>query len=262
MAKVIKVTDELREEIRKEFEEQLAKSKFPDGKFTFSKSFSTVQRKVTLKFSEKAWWKMRALVAECDKEVGWHGFARRGEDPEKDEYYIDDIIVYPQEVSGTTVTTDQVKYQTWLYNRDDEEFFSIRMQGHSHVNMGVTPSGVDLTLYESILANLGAEDFYIFLIWNKKDDRTIKIYDLAKNILFENADVSVVVEYHEGGIEEFLEQAKAQIEEKKTPVVPVYQSGRTYPQTNNTKPDFAGASKWGSYEDEFDTYYKGCTRGW
>ena len=81
----------------------------------------------------------------------------------------------------------------WLMNHEDDVFNNIRMQGHSHVNMGVTPSGVDNSLYERILEQLDDEMFYIFLIYNKKGDKTFKIYDLAKNILFETGDVTVKV---------------------------------------------------------------------
>ena len=35
--------------------------------------------------------------------------------------------------------------------------------------------------------------FYIFLIYNKKGDKTFKIYDLAKNVLFETSDVTVKI---------------------------------------------------------------------
>ena len=39
--------------------------------------------------------------------------------------------------------------------------------GHSHVNMGTSPSSVDLNHQEEILRMLGDNDFYIFMIWNK-----------------------------------------------------------------------------------------------
>lgn len=192
MAKIIKITPDCLAEIRKDFEETLSSAKLSDGKISFSKSFGNIKRDATVFFTHEAWQKMQALIKGFDKEVAWHGIAYRGEEG-KDEYYITDILVYPQEVTGATVNTDQEKYQMWLMNHEDDVFNNIRMQGHSHVNMGVTPSGVDNSLYERILEQLDDEMFYIFLIYNKKGDKTFKIYDLAKNILFETGDVTVKV---------------------------------------------------------------------
>ena len=174
MAKPIKLTPEIIEEVKKEFDAYV-KDKISDGRISFQKTVNTVQRKATVYFVQSAYRKFQALVKEFDKEVAWHGIAYRGKDESKDEYYITDILVYPQEVTGATVTTDQNKYQTWLMNHDDETFNNIRMQGHSHVNMGVTPSGVDENLYESILAQLDDTMFYIFMIWNKKNDKKSKV---------------------------------------------------------------------------------------
>lgn len=184
MSKNIKITDESLNEVRKAFEEALSTGKFSDGKITFTKTLGIVNRKATIFFTELAWLKMQTLIREFDKEVAWHGIAKRGEDASKDEYYITDILVYPQEVTGATVSTDQEKYQMWLMSHDDEVFNNIRMQGHSHVNMDVTPSSVDTSLYDRILEQLDDDMFYIFMIWNKRKEKTIKIYDLAKNIFF------------------------------------------------------------------------------
>lgn len=187
-SKPIKLTPVIIDEIREEFMKYLKGGKIQDGKISFNKNLSSTERKATVFFTETAWNKMQALIREFDKEVAWHSIASRiGDDLSKDEYLISDILVYPQEVTGATVTTDQQKYQNWLMQHDDETYNNIRCQGHSHVNMAVVPSGVDLQFYESILSQLNDDMFYIFMIWNKKGDRTIKIYDLAKNILFDNS---------------------------------------------------------------------------
>lgn len=214
MAKVLKVDEDVLNSIREEFEKELAESNFANGKFTFTKTLAVINRKATLFYSEKAWLKQTMLIKENGKEVGWHGYARRGEN---DDYYIDDVIVYPQVVTGATVNTDQAEYTNWLYDRSDEEFNSIRYHAHSHVNMGVTPSSVDEVMYESFLAGLRENDFYIFAIFNKSGSKTIKIYDNQKNILFETNDVEIKVVNDGLGIEDFLEQAEALV--KDTPVV-------------------------------------------
>lgn len=190
MAKIIKLTPECLDELRREFEVALRNVKLSDGKLNYTKSFSTIKREATVYFTHMAWEKMQALIKGFDKEVAWHGVAHRGEN---DDYIITDILVYPQEVASATVNTDQEKYQMWLMSQEDDVFNNIRMQGHSHVNMGVTPSSVDTSLYDRILEQLEDDMFYIFLIYNKKGDKTFKIYDLAKNVLFETSDVTVKV---------------------------------------------------------------------
>ncbi len=208
MSKQIKLTDQQMQELQAEFLQSLRTTKMSDGKINFSKSLVNNNRKATLYFKEWAYHKMLTLVREFDTEVAWHGIATRGENAEKDEYIISDILVYPQTISGATVTTDQEKYQTWLIQQPDEVFNNIRMQGHSHVNFGTTPSGVDTALYQGILNQLDDTMFYIFLIWNKKGEHTVMIYDMAKNTLFENFDVIIEVLPDENGLIDFLKQAK------------------------------------------------------
>lgn len=193
MSKLIKLTDENRDEIRKEFDQILMGLKLSDGKVQYTKIIGNITRKAKVFFTEAAWYKMQALIDGYDKEVGWHGIAYRHDDLNVDQYYITDIMVYPQEVTGATVTTDQEKYQSWLMKHDDDVFNNIRMQGHSHVNMAVSPSSVDTSLYDRILGQLTDDMFYIFMIWNKKGDKTVKIYDLKKNILFDTADCEIEV---------------------------------------------------------------------
>ena len=215
MSKIIKLTPEHIKECMTEFEKDLTSSKWADGKINFSKTIGTISRKAKIFFTEGAWMKMQALVREFEKEVAWHGVAFRGEDAEKDEYIIKDILVYPQKVTGASVEMDTEEYAKWIEeNIDDERFFNIRMQGHSHVNMGVTPSSVDLTHQEAILDQLSDNLFYIFMIWNKKGDSNIKIYDLAKNVLFETADIEVEVMNDGYGLNSFIKEAKAQVKDR------------------------------------------------
>ncbi|MBR5014343.1 MAG: hypothetical protein IKY16_07035 [Bacteroidales bacterium] len=220
MSKIIRMTEDHRNELRKDFEKTLADLKLSDGKVSFTKVLGTIDRKATVVFSDIAWFKTQTLVREFDKEVAWHGLARRSDNPEKDEYYISDILVYPQEVTGTTVNTDQERYEKWLMSHDDETFNSIRMQGHSHVNMGITPSSVDTSYYDRILDQLEDDMFYIFMIFNKRGEKTVKIYDMQKNVLFETADVTIEVE-NTLGIGEFLRDAKESVRDK------VYTSSNT-----------------------------------
>ena len=172
MAKYIKMTPEIQEECRvsflAEFNAVLAKNKFSDGKLSFTKSFGTIDRKAHIYITEIAWMKMTSLLREFSKEVAWHATAYRIPG-DKDEYLIKDILVYPQTVTSSTVDMDVEKYAQWIQENvmaGDERFDHIRCQMHSHVNMGVFASGTDTQHQEEILAQLGDNDFYIFMIWN------------------------------------------------------------------------------------------------
>ena len=223
MSKVIKLTTEQLQECRRDFDTALSTMKLTDGKISFIKTITSPNEKATLYFDPLAWRKMQTLIKEFDKEVAWHGVAYRGEDETKNEYFITDILVYPQNVTGATVNTDQEKYEMWLMQHEDEVFNNIRMQGHSHVNMATSPSGVDETHQAKILEQLEDDMFYIFLIWNKSNSKFIKIYDLKKNILFETIDVTVEILDDGSGIDEFLAEAKKLVEDK--PTTPYYSGG-------------------------------------
>ena len=229
MSKVIKLTTEQLQECRKDFDTALSTMKLTDGKISFIKTIACPNEKATLYFDPLAWRKMQTLVKEFDKEVAWHGVAYRGEDETKNEYFITDILVYPQKVTGSTVNTDQEKYEMWLMQHEDEVFNNIRMQGHSHVNMPTSPSPVDETHQAKILEQLEDDMFYIFLIWNKSNSKFIKIYDLKKNILFETIDVTVEILDDGSGIDEFLADAKKLVEDKPT----TYYNGSSYYSGNN-----------------------------
>lgn len=247
MSKIIRIAPDQYDQLYQEFLQSLRGTRISDGKITYTKTFDTVTRKATVFFSEKAWLKMEALINGFDKEVAWHGIAYRDEDPTKDNYYITDILVYPQMVTGATVNTDQKEYEKWLMELDDKTFNNLRMQGHSHVNMGVTPSAVDTQYYDDILDRLEDDMFYIFMIWNKKAQKTVKIYDFAKNVLFDTFDCEVKVVDGEYGLSKFVDEAKANVKDRvytsnhNTYATSSYQTPKYTPPATTTKPAAAAS---------------------
>ena len=166
---------------------QLKFLKAIDGQLTFTCKLPTQTRdKATLKIEEPAWKKIMALVDECSKEVAWHGTVSK----HNNTYIIEDIYVFPQTVTGATVTSDETEYSMWLMQQPDAVFNKLRFHGHSHVNMGVRPSGVDTAYQDNVLKNL--KDFYIFAIFNKRGDNWCTIYDVEDNIVYEDTDIELV----------------------------------------------------------------------
>ena len=251
MSKPIKMTEAFKNECRADFEKALDLVRLTDGKVTFTKVFGGQTRKAKILFTPTAWVKMIRLVMDFDKEVAWHGVARRGDDPEKDEYIISDILVYPQKVTAAHVDMDPIEYAKWIMEHD-ERFSNIRMQGHSHVRMGTTPSGTDIQHQDDIVNMLKDDDFYIFMIWNKYMVSTNKIFDLQKNILFEDSDITWGFTGDDETIADFISDAKKMVVDSvgttvKSVVV-------QYPSQNQQSVLPKGATT-GAYNSPYDPYH-------
>lgn len=189
--------------------------------------------KAKLVIELKAWLKMSALIDECDKEIAWHGLVEKNDNI----YTIKDIIIFPQTVTGTTVNSDETEYSLWLAQQPNEIFDKLRFHGHSHVNMGVNPSGVDKDYQENMIRNV--QDFYIFSIFNKKGDNWCTIYDVKDNIVYEDTDIELHIPTAQAEA-----WAKAAIKE----YVTVYKAP-TKPKTKSKKSSV--------YDDDDDEYIYG-----
>ena len=128
-------------------------------------------------------------------------------------FRVSDVLVYPQAVTGATVRTEEQVYGQWLMNLPDETFSNLRSQSHSHVNMKPSPSSQDLIDQGIILDQMGGGcKFYIFMIWNKKLEHFIRIYDLEANLLYETEDVDISLSEEGEDLEAFLSRAKELVE--------------------------------------------------
>ena len=214
MPKPIVLTEEVIQEMAQSFARKLRTAKLSDGKLTYTQQFSYETDegvKAHIVFTPEAYVKMVTLIYKYDSEVAWHGTVNR---LAEDCFLITDILVYPQEVTGTTVNTDQDKYQQWIMEIDGEVFDKLHMQGHSHVTMQTSPSVTDLTHQEAILSQLDEDRFYIFMIWNKRMEHNIKIYDMASNTLYEDSDIVVTVQSDGCNLDQFLKDASAAVVKK------------------------------------------------
>lgn len=218
MAKPIKLTEALIQQMTKEFEEKLRSTRLASGKVDYTKAFTYQgdDTKIKVLFDPLAYLKMLALVDHFSSEVGWHGTVER---VANDVFVIKDILVYPQVVAAATVNTDQEGYTKWLMSLDDDTFNAMHMHGHSHVYMATGPSSVDDTHREMILSQIGEEDFYIFIIWNKRNEYTVSVYDLKTNTLYEDKDVEVGINGNNFDMDAFLGDADRIVVKKQTSYV-------------------------------------------
>lgn len=168
--------------------------------------------KATLSFTMKAYTKMLALVDNCEKEIAWHGIVRKKKKGAKATYVVEDILMFPQIVTAATVKGKEPEYAMWCAQLPAEQLNKLRMHGHSHVRMGVSPSGVDTNYQDDMVETI--EDFYIFLIANKQRAFWTRIVDVADNIVYDERDVDIVVDeiasnskWVEDAIKEYLTEA-------------------------------------------------------
>lgn len=135
-----------------------------------------------------AYAKIQSLVNKYNHEVAWRGTVTK----RKNKFIIHDIYVYPQTATAATVEDNDEEYVEWLYNLPDNVFNNLKVQGHSHVNMGVSPSGVDLNMYQDMSNQI--QDYMIFMIANKKGDFWFSIYDVANNLKINSVPYSLGLE--------------------------------------------------------------------
>lgn len=126
---------------------------------------------------------MRAYTEQCSDEIGWLGTVTYH--PKENAYLIHECRLFEQEVhSATTEITAEglSSFGEELLQQDDgmEVWNNLKMWGHSHVNMGTTPSGQDDDQMETFQDN----DFFIRIITNKKGALRCDVYDFTTSIAY------------------------------------------------------------------------------
>jgi len=297
MGKPIKATAEMKAEILADVAKKLESMNAFDGKFKIEFDYQYGESdKARVSFTPLAWRKQKRLVADFYTEVGWHGVCKR--DPEDPAHFIvEDIIVFPQGVTGATVTPSQEEYDMWKGMLPDDQFNNLRFHGHSHVNMDVSPSGTDTTYQKklsdgiegadfteeerkAVLEEMGDSCFYVFMILNKSGKFWIRIRDMFYNIEYSSNEIEVI---HEEEIDElgvFIADAKSKVHsgtsynnktspangrwwnqdkgpKNNTPALP--QSGSQSAQQSQQKTH--GAQSASPYYDDDDGYPSGYWNG-
>lgn len=190
--KPIKMTEQLALEMAKEMLVKLGSSgRIDASSFTYTKTYETKQKDaVEVNFTEEAYQEMFALIDHFSCEVAWRGVVNRIDET---HFQITKILIYPQTVSDVTVDTDQEEFNKWYEHLEPDVVRNLRFQGHSHVNMGVSPSGRDMSDQWRLVSGLRPTNYQIFMICNKRRDINVWVYDLAKNVVYEGSDVKITI---------------------------------------------------------------------
>lgn len=232
MSKPIFMTPEIINEVTENFRKQAASLMLFRGKRTIDIDYYWVQSKnpeeqehVMITFTRNAWKKQQALIQNFSSEVGWHGLVTRDKENPL-HFIIEDILVFPQVVTGTTVTPNDEAYAVWNATLPPEKMNAMRFHGHSHVNMGVSPSGTDDQYQKDMLGRLNGDGlteeakvrmkeamgdmaFYIFMIFNKSGSHNVRVFDYWGNTYYEGAEITV--EHEPDELADFLAEAKAKV---------------------------------------------------
>lgn len=250
--KPIFLSEEDKAKMLEEFKDQLDKESLFDGTLKFERKWTyndTKEERAVIIYTPEAYLKTIQLIKEFNGEVAWHCLVERGDEG---EYIIYDVLVYPQEVTGVTVNTDQQEYTQFLMDLTDDEANAMHVQCHSHVMMSTNPSSVDLNHQSQIVQSLRS-GFYIFQIWNKKLETTSVIYDIDNNIVYENKDIDIEVSGENGFMSEFIDKCKEIVKERKWSASKTNLPSNAYSAKSNAITPHLWADD--EYEDMISDYY-------
>ena len=145
--------------------------------------------------TQKAYEKMMALVDNCEYEIAWFATVDVSEDGKL--LTVEDTIFVPeQKVTGVTVgikeesMSNLFKYLRETYGVDKaiEINNKMRLWGHSHVNMGVSPSGTDTNqMKEFTLDYVEGNPYFIMIILNKHKAIHVTLLDMRAKMKYVNA---------------------------------------------------------------------------
>lgn len=139
-------------------------------------------------YTPKAWAKIWHTVDSVSTEVSWLGCVEKlGND-----FLVTDIFVPKQEVTQTTTDILPEAEASLLYELVSNDICpsTLTLWGHSHVNMGVTPSGTDEQEVEDRLEN---SEMLIRTIHNKHREIKCDIYLPQEDLIFENVNSYIYV---------------------------------------------------------------------
>lgn len=202
-------------------------------------------------YSNRAWQKMKQAISICPEEVGWLGTV----DKVDGGYMVTDIHVPEQIVTGAETDISADALAQLVVDLDYPE--NLYYWGHSHVNMGVSPSGQD---EQQTAEYLEHNDVFIRGIYNKRGDSKVDVFDMVEGMLYQAVKNGVKIEpLAEDEMEAFTAIVKTNVKKR------VYNNSNhnTGGANNSYREQYTGGSKAGKSggastdEVKFRTRYGG-----
>lgn len=151
-----------------------------------------------VRFDITAWEKIQFIVDHESMEIGWFGTVDH--DPKSNTYVVTDIFITEQKRHGATceqsakginaLTSEIIRDQSLSSEEKRNRLNTFNFWGHSHVNMGVSPSSEDIANAK----RFAGKDFLITGIFNKKGDVRLDFWDFKNNLHY--AELPVRKRWH------------------------------------------------------------------
>lgn len=172
-----------------------------------------------------------------------------------------DFKILKQEVKPAYVECDDDAVMEFIRSVPKEQLSEWELDWHSHVDMGVTPSGTDWSNYEDMSNLRGHEQFPIMII-NKRQEYTLMNYisednseDIDLVITDENVTQKEIDKIYDECKKDIKENCTKAIEIKATSVNKITDKStkRTYPVYD----DYTAKSKdwWADYDKDYYSQY-------
>jgi len=170
---------------------------------------------IKLFFTPTAIAKIQCYIEECNKEVGWLGKVTEYKVAEyKDSLYLcDETYLLHQDVGSATTEITPAGLVAFAEEVGLEEMGKAHLWGHSHVDMGTSPSGQDNSQM-SLFKENGMEWFFR-IIGNKKGEITVTYYNWTAGVVVEDVPWDV----YDPLADTLREAIKAEIAEKVKDIV-------------------------------------------
>lgn len=151
-----------------------------------------------VRFDITAWEKIQFIVDHESMEIGWFGTVDH--DPKSNTYVVTDIFITEQKRNGATceqsakglneLTYEIIRDLSLSSEEKRNRLNTFNFWGHSHVNMGVSPSCEDIANAK----RFAGKDFLITGIFNKKGDVRLDFWDFKNNLHY--AELPVRKRWH------------------------------------------------------------------
>ena len=179
--------------------------------------------------------KMELYCDLSEGEIGWLAYV---EQFDKQGFLITDCALLKQEVHATTTEITAEGLLEFWNNTPVEQQAKIKLWGHSHVNMSVSPSGQDDSQMEYFR---DGNPWFIRLITNKKREYHIDIYDYANGLKI-HMDQADLKTYNPAENE-----LRKQIEDE----IKLKVSKKEYKSTSSTLPAKSSSTVWSNSRSKY-----------
>lgn len=173
--------------------------------------------------------KMDLLVEMCNTEVGWLGLVNRRS---SFDFFVEDIFIVEQQVHSATTEIMPSGHSTlWeemmangAITVEEQDTRGLYLWGHSHHNMGVSPSTQDNTQFEKFFKGGGSPPpYFVRMIVNKRQEYKVDIWLHDDHLKVEDATLMIETE-GDAVLEAFL---KAEVEAKVSQISSTYKKKTT-----------------------------------